>query len=82
MPPDVKSMRCLPASWVVPTGVVPIKIWDDTGAGGGKPGSIWIINTMDMVAFSAGHDAPTEQFYELHTNKFFVEGLNSMSKGV
>ena len=27
-------MRCVPVSWCIPTTVTPVKVWDDTGAGG------------------------------------------------
>jgi len=72
-PPDLKSVRCVPASWCSPTKVPPSKIWDDTGAGGGKPGSIWTINSMDMVAVVPGHDPPTETYYDLTSNRFFLD---------
>lgn len=67
-------MRCVPLKWCVPTKIVPTKIWDDTGAGGGKPGSMWTINSLDMVAVVAGHDPPTDQYFELSQNRFFMEG--------
>jgi hypothetical protein len=73
-PPDTKSMRCLPESWVTPTKVQPVKVWDDTGAGGGKPGSIWIINSLDMLCIIPGHESPKEIFYELSGTRFFMEG--------
>jgi hypothetical protein len=70
-------MRCVPAAWCVPTSVAPVQIWDDTGAGGGKPGSIWAINSMSLLAFVPGHDAPSDQFYDLSAPKFFIDGVNS-----
>lgn len=74
-PPDVTAMRCVPAVWCSPTRTAPTKVWDDTGGGGGKPGSVWIINQMHMVAFVQGHQAPTETFYDLNSDRFFAEGL-------
>jgi hypothetical protein len=71
-PPDVKCIRCVPEAWVTPSKKAPFKVWDDTGAGGGKPGSIWVINSMDMVAIVAGHEPPQENFYDLNSNRFFV----------
>jgi hypothetical protein len=65
-------MRCVPAAWCVKSKVTPVKIWDDVGAGGGKPGSIWTINSMDMIAVVAGYDAPTEPRYELKSPRFFM----------
>jgi hypothetical protein len=52
--------------------VTPVQVWNDTGAGGGRPGSIWIINSMDHITVVAGHDAPKETFYELASNRFFM----------
>jgi hypothetical protein len=72
-PPDVKCIRCVPEAWVTPSKKAPFKVWDDTGAGGGKPGSIWVINSMDMVAIVAGHEPPQENFYDLNSNRFFVD---------
>ncbi len=71
--PDVKSMRCVPASWCTPSKSPPYKVWDDTGAGGGKPGSIWTINSMDMLAVVPGHEPPTETFFDLNSNRFFLD---------
>jgi hypothetical protein len=73
-PPDVTCMRCVPAAWCVPTSVTPTKVWDDTGAGGGKPGSIWTVNSLDMVAVVAGHEAPKDIFYEFKSQSFSLEG--------
>lgn len=73
-PPDLKSMRCVPECWCIPVKKPPFKIWDDTGAGGGKPGSIWVVNSLDMVAIVPGHDVPTDIFYEINSAKsFFVD---------
>jgi hypothetical protein len=54
-----------------------MQIWNDTGAGGGKPGSIWTINSMNLIAFAPGHEPPTEQFFELSAPRFFIDGVNS-----
>ena len=74
-PPDVKCMRCVPEAWVIPSKKAPFKIWDDTGAGGGKPGSIWTINSMDMVAIVAGHEPPQDSFYDLNSHRFFIDSV-------
>ena len=74
-PPDVTCMRCVPAAWCVPTSVTPFKVWDDTGAGGGKPGSIWTVNSLDMVAVIAGHEPPKEIFYEFKSMTFSLDGM-------
>jgi hypothetical protein len=59
----------------VPTTVVPTKIWDDSGSGGGKPGSIWTVNSMDMMCVTAGHDRPTEVFYDINVQNLSLVGL-------
>ena len=79
-PPDVKAMRCVPAAWCVKSKVAPRKIWDDTGAGGGKPGSIWIINSLEMLAIVPGHDTPTDDFYDLRDSKFDFSNLRLPKK--
>jgi hypothetical protein len=73
VPPSIEIMRCVPLAWCIPTKVVPTQIWNDTGAGGGKPGSMWTINSLDMMAIVPGHDKPTEVFYELNAARFFLE---------
>jgi hypothetical protein len=78
-PPDITSMRCVPSSWCTLSSHKPVKVWDDTGAGGGKAGSIWTINSMDMIAVTIGHDAPQDTFYELNSQRFFLEGFKSIA---
>lgn len=56
-PPASESIRCLPEMWTTPTKRKPIKLWDDTGAGGGRPGSAWIVNDLNMIAIVAGECA-------------------------
>ena len=64
-PPDVASVRCLPRHWCAPASIKPKKVWEDAGASGGKKGSIWIVNTMQLIAVSASHDEPQGEFWEL-----------------
>lgn len=72
-PPEVTCMRCVPNGWCVASKTAPVKVWDDSGAGGGKPGSIWVVNSHGLVAFVAGHDAPKETFYELSSTSYSLE---------
>ncbi len=51
-------------------------IWTDTGAGGGKPGSLWTINSLDMMAIVPGHEAPKDVFYELNSSRFLLENTS------
>ena len=80
--PELKSVRCVPQSWCQPSKVVPVKVWDDTGAGGGKAGSVWIINSMDMIAVVAGHDPPKDEAWELRSTKLHLEGLSLTMRGL
>lgn len=80
-PPDPKSMRCIPLSWCTPSKAKPVKIWDDTGAGGGKPASMWICNSMGMVSIVPGHEPPNEVFYDLASARFFLDGFQNISEG-
>ena len=52
MEPSVTCMRCVPIMWCEKSHFTPVKIWDDVGAGGGKPGSIWVINSLGMNALN------------------------------
>ena len=73
--PETDAMRCVPQAWCVPSPVTPTQIWNDTGAGGGKPGSLWTINSLNMLAVVVGHEAPKEIFYELKNRRFMVNEL-------
>ena len=73
----------MPQTGCSPSKVVPVKVWDDTGAGGGKAGSIWIVNSMDMIAVIPGHDPPREDAWELRNgSKLHLEGLNLTMRGL
>ena len=72
-PPPTSSMRCVPMAWCSPSKKPPFKIWDDTGSGGGKPGSFWIINSMDMLCVVAGHEPPQDTFYDLNSSRFYID---------
>ena len=72
-PPPNDAMRCVPEKWCSPTKTMPVKVWDDTGSGGGRPGSIWVINSMDMIAVTTGHEPPKDTFYEVSSTRFFID---------
>jgi len=65
-PPPVTAVRCVPRQWTQPAAPGR-QVWNDTGAGGGRPGSFWEVNSMGLVQVVAGHDAPRENCYELVT---------------
>jgi hypothetical protein len=70
-PPLVESMRCVPMAWVKPTTMKPKLLWDDSGTGG-RRGSIWLINSLNMIAVVQGHEPPKETFYEFQQKRFFM----------
>jgi len=63
-PPDVKCMRCIAKSFCRPARRNPVLLWDDGGMGG-KPGSIWVVNAMQLLWVAVGHNIPEETFWEL-----------------
>ena len=71
-PPSPDTIRCVPRRWVQPSSMTPHQIWNDTGAGGGRPGSIWLVNNMDHITIVAGHEPPKDTFYELASGRFFM----------
>ena len=71
--PSVETMRCVPMAWCEASKTKPTQIWNDIGAGGGKPGSMWTINSLNMVAIVTGHDAPKDVYYELRSKRFMVD---------
>jgi hypothetical protein len=75
-PPDVRIMRCLPKEWLVRSNFVK-KVWDDSGSGG-REGSIWIFNTLNLVGFVAGHDPPREQPWDLRSRRFFLRDFTNI----
>ncbi len=46
--PDMELVRCVPLRWVAASKKAPKQLWDDSGSGG-KPGSVWLINELNMM---------------------------------
>ena len=69
-PPPSGAMRCLPLEWLEETKMTPIKVWDDAGAGGAR-GSVWIVNSLGLIAIVQGHDPPRGPFFELNLKAIF-----------
>jgi hypothetical protein len=80
-PPPLGTMRCVPEAWCVASKVTPRKVWDDSGAGGGKSGSAWIVNSLDLIAFVVGHDSPKETFYDLKSSRFMINQFARVENG-
>ena len=68
-PPKLEMVRCVPRQWVSPTNFRPVKIWNDSGTSG-RPGSLWRVNSMGLMAACVGHDSPPGPFYELRADVF------------
>jgi Ca2+-binding EF-hand superfamily protein len=80
--PALSEVRCVPRVWCVPAIVEPKCIWDDAG-GGGRRGSIWVINSLSNVCVVEGHEKPKgREFYDLVQNKFMATlNLDKMDWG-
>mmetsp|Transcript_12816 Transcript_12816/g.15019 ORF Transcript_12816/g.15019 Transcript_12816/m.15019 type:complete len:373 (+) Transcript_12816:122-1240(+) len=78
-PPDVKSMRCVCKDWLTSSNFVH-KVWDDSGSGG-REGSIWVFNTLNLVGFVAGHDPPALHPWDLKSRRFYLRDFSDVQKG-
>lgn len=79
--PSVKCMRCVPRSWCKESTYLQ-KIWDDSGSAG-RAGSIWLVNTLNLVGFVSGSDPPRKRPYDLLSRRFFVKEYTDITaKGV
>ena len=57
-PPPLTAMRCVPTRWTKSPSSQPRLVWDN-GGGGGRPASIWIVNSLGTAHVTVGFDAPT-----------------------
>lgn len=79
--PNVTCMRCVPRDWCKPSGYL-AKIWDDSGSGG-RQGSIWVFNTLNLIGFVSGSDPPRQKGFDLKSSRFFLkEYSDTNSKNV
>ncbi|CAM9959439.1 unnamed protein product, partial [Hapterophycus canaliculatus] len=63
-PPPQDSVRCVPRRWVVESTFKPVKVWDDAGTEG-RAGSIWMVNSLHLMAAVVGHDPPQGPFWDM-----------------
>ena len=68
-PPAPDTMRCVHRSWIKVSEVTPVKVWDDSGSWGQK-GSFRIVNSLNLLCVTEGHEAPVGPFFDLITPKF------------
>mmetsp|Transcript_25378 Transcript_25378/g.37606 ORF Transcript_25378/g.37606 Transcript_25378/m.37606 type:complete len:717 (+) Transcript_25378:1050-3200(+) len=78
-PPDVRMMRCVCKDFLMKSNFVK-KVWDDSGSGG-REGSIWVFNTMNLVGFVSGHDPPTSHPWDLRSRRFFLRDFTNIKNG-
>ena len=71
-PPAADAMRCVPLPWVRRAELPPRKVWDDSG-GSGALGSIWVVNSLGLIAVTPGHDPPDGPFYEPVVERMFAD---------
>lgn len=74
--PDVRKMRCVSKSWLRESSFVH-KVWDDSGSGG-RDGSIWLYNTLNLSGFVAGHDPPSRKPWDLKSRRFFLRDYSDI----
>jgi len=79
IPPNVRVMRCVCKDWLTSSKFVH-KVWDDSGSGG-REGSIWVFNTLNLVGFVAGHDPPVCAPLDLKSRRFFLRDYSDITKG-
>lgn len=78
-PPDVRSMRCVCKDWLTGSNFVH-KVWDDSGSGG-REGSIWVFNTLNLVGFVAGHDPPARKPWDMKSRRFYLRDYSDVNMG-
>jgi Ca2+-binding EF-hand superfamily protein len=69
-PPDVRMMRCVCKHWCTESKIVK-SIWNDSGSGG-REGSIWLFNSLNLIGFVNGHDPPRRKPFDLKAHRFFL----------
>jgi len=75
-PPDVRMMRCICKHWCTESKLLK-SIWNDSGSGG-REGSIWIFNSLNLLGFVNGHDPPRRKPYDLKAHRFFLRDYSDI----
>jgi len=78
--PSLDCVRCVNKGFLVPTKAKPQRIWDSSGIGG-KKGSFWIMNSLQLLAVTEGFDPPQGEYYELKAPRLITGDLFVLSKG-
>jgi Ca2+-binding EF-hand superfamily protein len=69
-PPDVRMMRCICKHWCTESKIVK-SLWNDSGSGG-REGSIWLFNSLNLIGFVNGHDPPRRKPFDIKAHRFFL----------
>lgn len=78
-PPNIKCIRCVCADWVCESKYVKQE-WVDSGSGG-REGSIWVFNSLNLAGFVAGHDPPKRKIYDFKSKRFFIRDYSNTRAG-
>jgi hypothetical protein len=56
-PPPLTALRCVPAAWTCKPSAPPRLVWENGGSGG-RPASVWVVNSLGTAHVTVGFDAP------------------------
>ena len=70
-PPSTKLVQCVPRSWVEPAPDDVKMVWADSGAGG-KPGSLWSVGSLGLLAAAQAQRPPVEMSWRLRRTRFWL----------
>ena len=56
-PPPLTALRCVPAAWTCRPTQPPKLVWENGGSGG-RPASVWVVNSLGTAHVTVGFDAP------------------------
>jgi len=57
-PPAGAVVRCVPAAWVIASSAKPRLLFDTVGMAGRKPGSLWRVGSLGLLALGRERDPP------------------------
>merc|ERR1712227_333080 len=70
-PPPLDAVHCVPKRWVIKSTTKPKMVWSNKGTGG-KPGSIWVVNSLNTLYAVQGHTLDSNEFFpDVTSNRFF-----------
>jgi len=77
-PPPASSVRCVAKSLCQQVHEPHVQVWDDSG-GGGRPGSMWLVNKIQALWMTEGHSAPQETFWDLAEDSIWFDAAGRPS---